>query len=54
MQQQARLNAAFERLTVSERQLLTAALAGNHPEHLAYLRDGVIRALARPDLARQS
>lgn len=44
-----RLVAAFSHLTQDERQLLTCALAGNHPLRLAPLRMPVLRALARAD-----
>ena len=45
-----RLREAFCRLTANERQLLTCALAGNHPDALSILRPSVIRALAWADL----
>jgi hypothetical protein len=41
-----RLADAFRQLEPRERQLLTAALAGNHPDGLSDLRPDVIRALA--------
>lgn len=44
-----RLTEAFRRLEPNERQLLTAALAGNHAAGLSYLRPDVIAALARAD-----
>jgi hypothetical protein len=43
------LTAAFAMLTPDERQLLTCALAGNHPDQLAHLRMEVLRGLARAD-----
>ena len=43
------LIAAFAMLTPAERQLITCALAGNHPERLAPLRMEVLRGLARAD-----
>ena len=36
-------------LSPDVRQLLTCALAGNHPDALSHLRDPVIRSLARAD-----
>lgn len=45
----ATLVEAFARLTPDERQLLTCALAGNHPESLAPLRMEVLRGLAKAD-----
>lgn len=44
-----RLIYAFSCLRDEERQLLTSALAGNHPEALAHVRPTVIRALALAD-----
>lgn len=44
-----RLDRAFCYLTPDERQVLTCALAGNHPERLAIHRAALIRALARAD-----
>ena len=44
-----RLSKAFALLNPDERQLLTCALAGNHPPALASLRMPVLRALARAD-----
>ena len=43
------LEEAFELLHPDERQLLTCALAGNHPPHLAHLRMPILRALAKCD-----
>ena len=45
------LTEAFAMLTPDERQLLTCALAGNHPEWLAPLRMEVLRGLAKADRA---
>lgn len=45
--QRERLYGAFSALTADERQLLTCALAGNHPPKLAHLRMPVLRSLAR-------
>lgn len=36
-------------LNDGERQLVTAALAGQHPPHLEHLRPDVIKKLARAD-----
>lgn len=47
-----RLTEAFGKLTGPERQLLTCALAGNHPAKLAHLRMPVLRALAKADRPR--
>lgn len=44
-----RLSKAFALLNPDERQLLTCALAGNHPSGLASLRMPVLRALARAE-----
>lgn len=44
-----RREAAFDLLTPDERQLLTCALAGNHPPRLAYLRVPILRSLAVVD-----
>lgn len=44
-----RLRVAFCRLTATERQLLTCALAGNHPPKFGDLRMPVLRALAWAD-----
>lgn len=46
-----RLERAFAELNAGERQLLTCALAGNHPPHLAPFRMPVLRALAKADRA---
>lgn len=42
-----RLTLVFKRLTEDERQLLTCALAGNHPPRLNDLRIPVLRGLAK-------
>lgn len=44
-----RLTEAFKQLDVRELQLLTCALAGNHPPQLADLRRDVIKALAKAE-----
>lgn len=46
---QKRLRETFAQLERRERQLLTAALAGNCPECLSDCREPVIRALAWAD-----
>lgn len=43
------LAVVFSQLTRPERQLLTAALAGNHPQSLSECRRDVIAGLARAD-----
>jgi hypothetical protein len=48
-----RLVQAFDLLLPDERQLLTAALAGNHPAALDDLRVPVLRALAKADLRHE-
>lgn len=44
-----RLAEAFRMLSGPERQLLTCALAGNHPTQLAPLRPSMLRGLAKAD-----
>lgn len=50
MKNRDRLHKAFGLLTPHERQLLTCALAGNHPGRYDELRPSVIRALAWIDM----
>lgn len=45
------LRESFALLTPDERQLLTCALAGNHPDRLAPLRTSVLRGLAYADMS---
>ena len=52
-QSEDRLVQAFDLLLPDERQLLTAALAGNHPAVLDDLRVPVLRALAKADLRHE-